>query len=175
MELEAEAAPVSVTLIKPASIGTPMPQHVKNLSSQEAKFPAPVYAPEEVAATILRAAQHPVRDAFIGSGARTLSMLATTAPRLLDRLSAKFLVPAQFGDQPATPSDNLYHGKAEAQVRGDHQGSTIRPSLYSRAARNPAVTAAAFGAAAAAGAGLFLWGRRGQQQDEQHSLLEEQS
>ena len=158
MELQHEGAPISVTLIKPASIGTPMPQHVKNYSDKEANFPPPIYAPEEVAKTILQAAEYPIRDAFIGSGARTMSMLGNVAPRLLDWISAKLLVPAQFADRQATPSDNLHRGGSEAQVRGDHQGKTIRPSLYSKAARHPALTLTAAGAAAA-GVGLFLWSR----------------
>ena len=165
MELEEERAPVSVTLIKPASIGTPMPQHVKNYSGQEANFPPPIYAPEEVAATILRAAERPIRDAFIGSSARTLSTLASAAPNMLDWVSAKFLTPAQYGDKPATESDNLYSGQAEAKVRGDHQGSMIRPSLYTRAARNPLATIAMAGIAAA-GLGALLRARRNRDDDQ---------
>ena len=160
MELEHEGTPISVTLIKPASIGTPMPQHVKDLHGQEPKFPPPVYAPEEVARTILHAAEYPVRDAYIGSGARTLSMIGAIAPRLLDWVSARFLVPAQFGREGRTATDNLHSGQSEAKVRGGHQGSTIRPSLYTKAARHPAMTLTAAGAAAA-GVGLFLWSRGG--------------
>ena len=157
-ELASEGVPISVTLIKPASIGTPMPQHVKDLHPQEANFPPPIYAPEEVARTILHAAEYPVRDAFIGSGARMMSILEGIAPRLLDWIGATFLVPAQFGRKPATSTDNLHSGQSEALVRGDHQGSTIRPSLYTKAARHPAMTLTAAGAAAA-GVGLFLWSR----------------
>ncbi len=159
-ELQSKNAPVSVTLIKPASIGTPMPQHVKTYRDREAKFPPPVYRPEDVAATILRAAEHPVREAFVGSNAMMVSMLSSVAPRLVDWISAKFLVPGQVGPKEATPTDNLYQGKAEAQVIGDHQGSFIRPSLYTRAVRNRAFSLTAAGAAAA-GVGLFLWSRRG--------------
>jgi short-subunit dehydrogenase len=166
MELQAEGAPVSVTLIKPASIGTPMPQHVKNYRDREPNFPPPVYRPEEVAAAILRAAAHPVRDLFVGSAARTMSGLNHRAPRLMDWIGARFLYPAQVGDQPSTAGDNLHQGQSEALVDGDHQGSMIRPSLYTRAAVNPAVTLGAAGAAAAAGAGLFLW-RRGRAQAEE--------
>ena len=160
MELEHEGAPVSVTLIKPASIGTPMPQHVKNYGDSEPKFPPPVYAPEEVAATVLRAAEHPIRDAYIGGGARTIATLSRAAPAVLDWLSSKFLVPAQFGDKAPSAGDNLYSGQGEAQIRGDHQGSVIRPSLYTKAARHPAATLTVAGMAAA-GVGAFLWSRRG--------------
>ena len=158
MELEHEGAPISVTLIKPASIGTPMPQHVKNYHDKEANFPPPVYAPEEVAKTILQAAEYPVRDAFIGGSARTMNLLSILAPGLFDWISAKFLVPAQFGTEEAARRDNLHAGLSEGEVRGDHQGSTIRPSLYTKAARHPAITLTAAGAAAA-GVSLFLWSR----------------
>jgi NADP-dependent 3-hydroxy acid dehydrogenase YdfG len=166
MELEAEEAPISVTLIKPAAIGTPMPQHVKNYHREEAKFPPPVYAPEDVARTIIHAATHPVRDAFVGGGARVMSSLSGMAPRGFDWIGARILLPGQLGSKPATPGDNLHEGHAEAQVRGDHQGSHIRSSLYTRAALHPALTAAAAGIAAA-GIGAFLWGRgRGTDQQE---------
>ena len=160
MELEEEGAPVSVTLIKPGSIGTPMPQHVKNYSEQEAKFPPPIYAPEEVAKSILHAAEHPVRDLFVGSAAKTGSAAGYRTPRLLDWISETFLVKAQFGPEPATPTDNLHSGQSEGQVRGDHQGSLIRPSAYSKATRHPGAAAAVAGLAAA-GVGAFVWSRRG--------------
>jgi short-subunit dehydrogenase len=159
MELGGQGAPVSVTLIKPASIGTPMPQHVKNYTAGEPNFPPPVYQPEDVAAAILRAAATPVRDLFVGSAGRTMSSLQRHAPRLMDWVGAKFLIPAQVGDKASTPTDNLYSGQSEAEVRGDHQGSIIRPSAYTRAVTNPGVTLAVAGAAAA-GTGLFLWSRR---------------
>lgn len=142
MELEERGAPISVTLIKPASIGTPMPQHVKNYTSQEAKFPPPVYAPEEVALAVLDAAAHTRRDIFVGSAAQTGSTLSQMAPRLVDKVSEQVLFDAQLGPKPASPGDNLYHGLSGAKVRGDTQGSMIRPSLYTRARLHPAVTTA---------------------------------
>ena len=157
MELEAEDVPISVTLVKPASIGTPMPQHAKDYTGREPKFPPPVYAPEEVAATILRAAERPIRDAFVGGAARLMSSVGNRAPKVADWITEKFLLPAEIGDRPATPTDNLHEGHSEAEVRGDTQGSMIRPSLYSRAARNPGVTMAV--AAAAVGLGALLWNR----------------
>ncbi|HEY0012693.1 MAG TPA: SDR family oxidoreductase [Allosphingosinicella sp.] len=159
MELEAVGAPVSVTLIKPASIGTPMPQHVRNYTTGEAKFPPPVYAPEEVASAILHAAAHPSRDLFVGGAAVTMSALNRRLPRLMDMVGEKFVYPMQIGSQAPTPTDNLFSGQSEGEVTGDHQGSWIRPSGYTRARTNPGVTLAAAGAAAAAGVGLFLWSR----------------
>jgi short-subunit dehydrogenase len=148
MELEEEGAPVSVTLIKPGSIGTPMPQHVKNYTRNEPKFPPPVYAPEDVAKVILHAAAHPVRDAFVGGSARTISTLARIAPRLLDRASESTLFKGQLGPHsPSSASDNLWSGRSEGEVRGDHQGSVIRRSLYSNATLHPRLTTAIAGLA----------------------------
>lgn len=163
MELEAEGAPVSVTLVKPGSIGTPLPQHAKDLTGREPKLPPPVYEPIEAAATILRAAERPIRDAFVGGSARAISSLSHRAPRMMDWISEKFLLPAEMGDRPSTPSDNLHHGHGEGKVRGDHQGSVIRPSLYSRAARHPATTWAVAGVAGA-GIGALLLSRRSRRQ-----------
>lgn len=143
MEVEQERAPVSITLVKPASIGTPMPQHVKNYTDHEPKFPPPVYAPEDVARVILRAAVQPTRDAFVGAAARSASLMAHLAPRLLDFFSEKFLFAAQLGPKRPSAGDNLRTGRAEAEVRGDHQGSMIRPSLYTNAMLRPGVTALA--------------------------------
>ena len=159
MEVEAGGLPVSVTLIKPASIGTPMPQHVKDQTGREPRFPPPIYEPVEVAATILMAAERPTRDAFVGGASRMLSSLGHRAPRVADWIGEKFLLPAQIGREPPTPTDNLREGRSEAKVHGGHQGSAIRPSVYSKAARHPLTTLAIAGAAAA-GVGALLWSRR---------------
>jgi NAD(P)-dependent dehydrogenase (short-subunit alcohol dehydrogenase family) len=165
VELEADGAPISVTLIKPGAIGTPMPQHAKDFTGREPKFPPPIYQPEEAAATILYAAEHPVRDAFIGSAARLFSSLSNRAPRLMDWISGKFVLPMELGDRPSTPADNLHEAHAEGEIYGDHQGQTIRPSLYSRAKRHPATMRTAAGVIAA-GIGAFLWSRRNRDDDQ---------
>ncbi len=161
-EIEDRGTPISVTLIKPASIGTPLPQHVKNYTDHEAKLPPPVYAPEDVARVILRAATHPTRDAFVGSAARAISMMARVAPRAVDLAGAKVGIKAQLGPKPATPTDNLWEGRAEAKINGDQQGSMIRPSLTARATSRPVLATAAAGAALA-GAAYLLRRRNGAQ------------
>jgi short-subunit dehydrogenase len=157
-EIEDRGTPISVTLIKPASIGTPLPQHVKNYTDREAKLPPPIYAPEDVARVILRAATHPTRDAFVGSAARAISMMSRVAPRAVDLVGAKVGIEAQLGPKAATPTDNLWEGRAEGEVRGDTQGSMIRPSLTARARSRPVLATAAAGAALAGAA--YLLSRR---------------
>ncbi|HKP15089.1 MAG TPA: SDR family oxidoreductase, partial [Gemmatimonadaceae bacterium] len=53
MELHKEGAPISVTLIQPAAIDTPYPEHAMNYLGVEPKHAPPVYAPEIVAEAIL--------------------------------------------------------------------------------------------------------------------------
>ena len=69
MELEAEGAPISVTLIKPSGIDTPYPEHARNdLGSQALRLPPPVYDPHLVGKAILFAAEHPKRELVVGFG-----------------------------------------------------------------------------------------------------------
>jgi short-subunit dehydrogenase len=80
MELEAEGAPVSVTLIKPAAIDTPYTHHARNYMENEPKNPPPIYAPEVVAEVILHSASHPQRDVFAGFGGKMMSASGNYAP-----------------------------------------------------------------------------------------------
>jgi NAD(P)-dependent dehydrogenase (short-subunit alcohol dehydrogenase family) len=157
MELQEEGAPVSVTLVKPGTIATPLPQHARVVGHKEPQFPPPLYSPEEVARTILAAAERPTRTAYVGGAARMFGAMAAVAPKALDWVSEKFLLPGQISDRPVTPTDNLHHGQAEGNAAGEQRAGGGRPSLYSAAARNPVATMAVAGGIAA---GAFLLTRR---------------
>ena len=45
MEVEADKLPISITLIKPTAIHTPLPENAKNYLSYEPRLPPPLYAP----------------------------------------------------------------------------------------------------------------------------------
>jgi short-subunit dehydrogenase len=152
MELEEEGAPVSVTLIKPASIGTPMPQHFKNDTGRKGQFPPPVYAPEEVAMAILHAATHRVRDIRVGSASKAMGGMGKLTPRLFDRIGERIFGPAE---PAARTQGNLYKPGPGGQERGDANGHMIRPSLYTRARLHPAITGGALLAGMVAGAALM--------------------
>lgn len=117
MELEAEGAPVSVTLIKPASIATGYSEHARNYMDVEPRLPPPVYAADTVARTILYAAQHPRRDIFVGGAAKAISSVGLRMPALADRM-AGWLIRHQRSDTAARErADALYD--AGAPARGD--------------------------------------------------------
>jgi short-subunit dehydrogenase len=146
MELEVEGAPVSVTLVKPGGIDTPYPEHARNHLESFPKLPAPVYAPEVVARTILHAAEHPVRDVFVGVGGKLLSLLGNVMPRTMDRLLERILPSAQQSGRPRHGREGLYEPSSSLEERGEYAirdgGYVARSSLYTAATLRPWLSAA---------------------------------
>lgn len=163
MELMEDKAPVSVTLIKPAGINTPYPQHAKNYTDRELTLPAPVYAPEEVANAILHAAAHPERDMFVGGASKMFSSMNKYAPGVVDWVNEKMMTDQQLRDEPAHHRDGALHQPGEGgHVHGNHQGHVMKTSLYTRASMHPLLTGAAI--AAAGVAAIALLGKNSLQQ-----------
>ena len=151
MELEAERASISVTLIKPSAINTPYIQHARNYLDREASLPPPVYQPEEVAHAILFAATHPKRDIFIGSGGRVMSVANRLAPRLMDKVGEKVMISQQT--QPghggyAHQEGSLHRPGNDGRVHGQYPGHSMRTSYYTRASLHPVLTSSLVVAAA---------------------------
>ncbi|HSU24701.1 MAG TPA: SDR family NAD(P)-dependent oxidoreductase, partial [Pyrinomonadaceae bacterium] len=156
MELEAEDAPVSVTLIKPAAIDTPYKEHARNYLDIEPENPPPVYAPDLVAETILYCAENPVRDVFVGGAAKAHSLAGKFAPRTFDKVMESTMLGQTRSGEPAKPHllENLY-GPHDDQLheRGEYRWPVLENSIYTRASLHPAVTTAV-----AAGAALAIGG-----------------
>ena len=150
MELEYEQAPISVTLIKPGPIDTPYTQHAKNYLPDQPQHAPPVYDPQSVADAILHAATTPVRDLFVGGGARFVSAMGHYAPRLTDRFVEKTIIPGTHSGRPRRGGDALHRRGGGLRERGDYPG-LVRKSLYTRAAMHPMMASAA-----AVGAGLLV-------------------
>jgi short-subunit dehydrogenase len=150
MELDYEGLPVSVTLIKPGPIDTPYTEHARNYQPDQPKHPAPVYSPESVADAILHAATTPVRDLFIGSGAKFVSTMDKWAPRVTDAMVEKVVIPGTHSGRPRDGEDALFDAGGGLRERGEHAGM-VRKSVYTRAAMHPVVSGAA-----AVSAGVLL-------------------
>lgn len=150
IELAAAGTPISVTLIKPSGIDTPIADHAATHVDGAALIPPPVYDPDLVADAILDAARHPRRNVTVGGIGRVQVLLATHFPGLFARyggLVAPLLVDPDAG--PA-PQSNLDRPTGEARARSQRQTGRAL-SLYAPAARHPA-----FGMAGLAAAGLAL-------------------
>ncbi len=149
MELEAEGAPVSVTLIKPASVDTGFVQHAKNYLEEEPRLPPPVYSPQAVADAILYAAEHPTRDVYVGSASRAISAFGQNMPGFADKVLGPGMNRMQRSHRPAEErQDALWH--SGDPVEGGRGRGVCRSSLYTDlSTRWRHVTFAGLGAAAA--------------------------
>ena len=162
MELEAEDAPISVTLVKPAAIDTPYKDHAKNYMGVEPENPPPVYAPEAVAEAILHCAENTVRDVFVGGGGKALSVMGKYAPRLTDMYMEATMLDQQQSDRPAdqNASDGLYESQdSSLRERGGYDGHVSETSLYTKASLHPVLTGAAM-ALGAAGLAYTFYAKR---------------
>lgn len=172
MELEEEKAPISVTLIKPAGINTPYPQHAKNYTNHELTLPPPVYEPEEVANAILYAAVHPKRDIFVGSSSKVMSSLNKHVPGMVDWMNENFMTRMQLRTERAKPrEDSLHQAGADGKVHGNYEGHVMKTSLYTRAALHPMATGAVVAAAGAAAAFAFMGTNKLKQNNPAASLI----
>src|SRR5919201_662076 len=163
MELEAEGAPVSVTLVKPGTIDTPYREHAKNLLEKEPTLPPPAYAPETVADAIVHCAETPVRDVYVGASAKALSLAGKYAPRLTDKAMETFMFGAQQQGEPARGDRHrgLYEASGELKERSGEAGLVLESSLYTKASLHPVLTGALVVGAGVAAAALLRPRRTG--------------
>ena len=167
MELEAEGAPISVTLVKPGAIDTPYPEHAVNHLENPPTHTPPVYAPELVAAAILECAHSPRRDIYVGGAAKLYSLMETFMPRLTDYIMEHTMM-EKAQSSASLPADRqneaLFRQQGrEGKVHGDYTGHVMKSSAYTRTALHPgaaALIATGLGVAAAAAMGYLLDGRR---------------
>jgi short-subunit dehydrogenase len=147
MELEHDGAPVSLTLIKPSSIDTPYRQHAKNYLRNEPKNPWPVYAPEPVAEAILYAAEHPIRDIYVGGAGRALSVASFLTPRITDKAMESAMFAEQQENHPSSSSHaGLDRPSGSLLERGGYPGHVAESSLYTKSSLHPFIAGGLFAA-----------------------------
>ena len=151
MELEKEGIPISVSLVKPASMDTPFFEKAKTYIGVEPQPIPPVYAPEIAADVVLRCAEKQTREVFAG-GAAELIMLARLAPRMADVYMEKVLFKQQRSDEPASADRpaNLYQPLAhDGGERGRiWKGRTKETSALTWAEMRPVAAVASLAALA---------------------------
>jgi short-subunit dehydrogenase len=111
-------APVSITLIQPTAVNTPLPEHARNYLDRQPKLPTPQLDPHRVAAAILEAAQTPTRDTKVGLMATLDVAVEKMVPALADQV-AVLQVPRQQRDEaPRDPVGNLFRAQGDGIVYG---------------------------------------------------------
>ena len=154
MELEAKGVPVHISLVKPSAIDTPYKDHAKNYLPVRPENPAPVYAPETVAETILYCAEHTVRDVFVGGGGKALSVAGGAMPRLTDIMMERAMISTQMSSEaPDGSLESLHEANDDSLTeRGGYTGHVAESSVYTQASLHPV----AAGALTAVGLGAFF-------------------
>lgn len=158
MELEEEGVPISVTLIKPGSIDTPLFGKAKSLLGVEPQPIPPVYSPEVVAHGILTAAERPIRDIIAGGMGKVVSVGGKLSPRLTDRYMERSTFDSQLTTRRLRDgrADNLYAPvERDGGERGTFEGRVHEWSAYTEAVLHPKAAAAI-----AAGVALAVLGLR---------------
>jgi short-subunit dehydrogenase len=154
MELEHDQVPITVTLVKPASINTPFVDHARNYMADAPTLPPPVYAPEVVARAILKCAERRIREITVGGGGRMITAFGRLAPRTTDAVMERALFDAQQDDRrPAQSIDSLYRPTRDGRASGPYAGHVMQSSLYTRAVMSDVTRALPFIAIAAILAG----------------------
>lgn len=136
LELEKDGLPISVTLVRPASINTPFPQHAINrLRYGTPSLPPPIYDVDIVARTILKCCEEPHRDAYIGSSAKFATLLDSFAPGLVDWfLKSRLFAQQSEGDPQLHSPENealLHTPKDEGHTRAPQTQRVSISSVYS--------------------------------------------
>jgi short-subunit dehydrogenase len=156
MELMAERAAISMTLVKPSAVDTPYKDHARNLTSTAVRNPPPVYATPLVAEAILYAASHRTRELTVGASGGFMAALNALAPSAAEPLMA-WAAPRMEKDAAGRKAsdDNLHHAGSDLRERS-FQAGVRETSLYSTAQMRPRATfALALLAGLAVGAALF--------------------
>ena len=156
MELEHDRIPISVSLVKPASVNTPFIEHARSHMSSEPELIPPVYAPEEVARAILHCAVRPTRDVLVGGAAKFMSTFGALAPKTMDAYFKATAFKQQKRDDPNDDVDALNRPRRDGRRRGPTTRFTMKRSAYTRAALSDVGRAFPLLAAGALAAGVIF-------------------
>lgn len=158
VELEAAGAAVTVTLVLPSAIHTPIVEHTRNLLDARARLPPPTYDPEVAARAIVHAAETAPRQVVIGGAGEVTILAEKLVPRLLHAATRRFAfaVQRESGEAPyaRTVDPDVLHvpPREPPRARGRSRRLMLfRHSAYTWATFHP-IAAALLGLASAAAA-----------------------
>jgi NAD(P)-dependent dehydrogenase (short-subunit alcohol dehydrogenase family) len=135
VELARDHPGITVTLILPSSINTPLFSHARSKLGVKPQPIPPVYEPRVVAETILFAAEHPRRTIVAGGSGKLLVQAEKLSPTLLDwyLLQNERGFTQQRTDQPDDGQDNLFAPMSgTGSATGEFGQRAQATSLYTR-------------------------------------------
>jgi short-subunit dehydrogenase len=135
MELQRDHPRITVTLVLPASVNTPLFAHSRSKLGVMPRPIPPVYETGAVARAILHAAEHPQRDIFVGSIGPITNVLEALIPSAIDwyMVSGGRIFQEQMSGQPDDGKDNLFQpGAGTGTTTGRFGQKSKSMSLYTR-------------------------------------------
>lgn len=132
-EIRDKNIPIEVCLVRPTAIDTPFPNHALNrLDSGEPSLPSPLYKPEVAAEAILKCAENPQRDVYVGGPARLSAILDTFFPTVKDLMAETRMKELKQGtDRPHEESEEgLHHASGGGEEEGGVNKLTFPFSTY---------------------------------------------
>jgi NAD(P)-dependent dehydrogenase (short-subunit alcohol dehydrogenase family) len=110
LELARDHPGITITLIEPSSINTPLFTHARSKLGVKPQPIPPIYEPSVVAETILFAIEHPRRTIVAGGSGKMLVLAEKLSPALVDwyMLQNERGFRQQQTDQPDDGQDNLF-------------------------------------------------------------------
>jgi short-subunit dehydrogenase len=137
IELEADEAPVSVTLVQPTAVDTPFPEHAANYMSQAPKLPTPMIQAQEVASAILDAATDPTREVKVGAMSIINTTMAKLLPGLADGMAKKQMGRQQRKEFSLPRHGTLYEAGESGEIAGLGNANAADPDQAMEENRRP--------------------------------------
>ena len=132
-ELRDRNIPIEVTLIRPTAIDTPFAEHAKNnLNDGEPSLPSPLFSPDVCAEAILKNAENPQRDVYVGGPAKLSAIIDTFFPHVKDMVAETRMKELKKGTTVPHKEENegLHHASQEESEHGANEGIKFNNSLY---------------------------------------------
>jgi short-subunit dehydrogenase len=135
LELARDHPGITVTLVMPSSINTPLFRSARSKMGQKPMPVPPIYEPSVVAEAIVFGAEHRRRDIIVGGSGKLMTLMDRISPRLTDwyMLQGDRLVKQQQTGEPDAPEDNLFQPvPGKGSTTGDFGDRSHSTSLYTR-------------------------------------------
>ncbi|GAA4105910.1 SDR family oxidoreductase [Enteractinococcus coprophilus] len=120
----AEEQDIHVVTILPPAVDTPLFSRAANYSGRKVRAMPPVYAPETIARTIVKAAVKPKAEIAVGAGAKQMIKRHRAAPEATERLMALQVDRTHLSRTQSAPdtSGNLYESTTADDAMTVHGG-----------------------------------------------------
>lgn len=131
LQIETRNAPgVSVVLVSPGGVNTPIYTQAGNYAGRDGRPPPPVDRPEKVARAIVRAVRRPRREVSVGAANRFVAAGFVAVPRIFDRLVGPLMRVGAVSEDPVEPRPgNLFAPQPAGEaVHGKWGRHWLRPS-----------------------------------------------